>query len=101
MKVIDAHIHFSNINSFLVTAREISKVDYSYQGYCQSFAQHQVVASVGMGLQETKKDGFPDRECGNPMLLDLHPQLPDNVYYCLGVNPYKLHGDQKNTELDK
>jgi uncharacterized protein len=71
MKIIDAHIHFSNIQSFKDTAKAISIVDYSYEGFSESFAKSKVVASIGMGIQEKSAGAFPDNKCRNPMILDL------------------------------
>lgn len=32
MKIIDAHIHYSNIDTFKDTAKNLSFVDYSFEG---------------------------------------------------------------------
>ncbi|MFT8321029.1 MAG: TatD family hydrolase [Bacillus sp. (in: firmicutes)] len=90
MKVIDAHIHFSKINSFQHTADHLSKVDYSYEGLKAEMKAANIVLAIGMGVTETENIGFPDCEAVTPMGLDLHGTLPDHVVYCAGINPYDM-----------
>lgn len=101
MQIIDTHIHFSKINSFINTAKELSKVDYSTTGYEEEFKKNNVIKSIGMGLTEQSKGGFPDRESPNPMLLDLETNIPGSLYTCVGVNPIKLAGQSKELEARK
>ncbi|KMK74923.1 amidohydrolase family protein [Alkalihalobacillus pseudalcaliphilus] len=93
MKIIDAHIHYSNIQSFHQTANERSLVQYSKGGYEQEFAQANVVLSIAMGVTEVNQNGFPDNEAKTPMGVDLSEKKPNNVVYCLGINPYTLDQD--------
>ena len=89
MKIIDAHIHFSNIKSFHDVS-EKSNVDYSLEGFNKEFKD---VIAIGMGVTE-KDDVFPDSTAINPMTLDLDTN-PDNLYVCLGYNPeqdYNIEG---------
>lgn len=81
MKIIDAHIHFSNIKSFHEVS-ETSKVDYSLQGFKEEFKD---IIAIGMGVTENK-EVFPDSSALNPMTLDLASN-PNNLYHCLGFNP--------------
>ncbi|GKU80580.1 amidohydrolase family protein [Paenibacillus sp. L3-i20] len=90
MKIIDAHMHLSQIAEFHRTAKELSFVDYSVAGILQEYAENNVVLGIGMGLTETKADGFPDAESITPMGLDLTDALPPQLVYCLGINPFKL-----------
>ncbi|WP_312117842.1 amidohydrolase family protein [Brevibacillus reuszeri] len=90
MKIIDAHMHLSHIEEFKRTATEQSFVDYSVEGLLQEYAENGVVLGIGMGLTEKQKDGFPDAEAITPMGLDLTDELPQNLVYCLGINPFKL-----------
>lgn len=90
MKIIDAHMHLSNIEEFKRTAEELSFVDYSNQGIVEEYKRNNVVLGIGMGLTETEKNGFPDTSASTPMGLDLEAQLPANIVYCAGVNPYQL-----------
>lgn len=93
MKIIDAHIHFSNIKSFHDVAKK-SKVDYSLKGFESEFED---VVAVGMGLTETT-DVFPSNDTTNPMKLDLDKN-PSNMYHCLGFNPlmeYNLDDFEKH-----
>lgn len=60
MKIIDAHIHYSNIGSFKETARDLSFVDYSYNGLKEEMRKADIVLAIGMGVTETPEMGFPD-----------------------------------------
>ncbi len=82
MKIIDAHIHYSNIESFKEVSDK-SKVDYSLEGFKKEFKD---IVAIGMGVTETVSGGFPDAFATNPMTLDLD-QNPENLYTCLGFNP--------------
>lgn len=90
MKIIDAHMHLSKIEEFKRTAAEKSYVDYSVAGILQEYAENGVVLGIGMGLTETQPEGFPDPEAVTPMGLDLTTELPPQLVYCLGINPFKL-----------
>lgn len=89
-KIIDAHIHLSNIQSFKETAQLLSKVDYSIDGVQAEMEAANIVLAIGMGVTETPKMGFPDNEANTPMGLDLGESLPKTIVYCAGINPYKL-----------
>lgn len=104
MKIIDAHMHLSHIEEFKRTAAEKSFVDYSAAGILQEYAENGVVLGIGMGLTETKKEGFPDPDSATPMGLDLAETLPPQIVCCLGVNPFKLDGEalqQLEADLQK
>jgi len=88
-KIIDAHMHFSNIQKFHKAA-ETSGVDYSYNGYLKECAVNNVVASVCMGLAETTIAAFPDNAAPSPMIADLDPKRPPGLNLCLGINPHSL-----------
>ncbi|MED1793262.1 amidohydrolase family protein [Brevibacillus nitrificans] len=90
MKIIDAHMHLSQIEEFKRTAAEKSFVDYSITGILQEYAENGVVLGIGMGLTETQPDGFPDAKTVTPMGLDLTEELPPQLVYCLGINPFTL-----------
>ncbi|RNA69439.1 amidohydrolase family protein [Alteribacter keqinensis] len=101
MKIIDAHVHFSHIQSFHHTAETLSHIDYSLEGYNKEFADANVVFSVAMGLREIKGgEGFPDSAPPTPMGLDLAPHLPKNMGVCAGINPYRL-GKQELMQLER
>ncbi|NLO38348.1 MAG: amidohydrolase [Ruminiclostridium sp.] len=89
MKIIDAHIHFSNIESFKQTARDLSFLDYSKAGFMKQFREANVMLAIGMGLSEQAPDGFPDQTSPNPMLLDLE-DMPGGIVLCPGINPLNL-----------
>lgn len=90
MKIIDAHMHLSRIEEFKTTAAEKSLVDYSVSGILQEYAENGVLLGIGMGLTETKQGGFPDAEASTPMNLDMTDELPPQLVYCLGINPFNL-----------
>ncbi|WP_214484279.1 TatD family hydrolase [Bacillus sp. SM2101] len=90
MKIIDAHLHFSNINSFFQTADEMSKVNYSSEGIVKEFEDANVVLGIAMGLTETSNQGFPSKYAQTPMGIDLSSSIPPSIVYCAGVNPYTL-----------
>ncbi|PLR81072.1 amidohydrolase [Bacillus canaveralius] len=99
MKIIDAHMHFSKINSFHETARRLSFVDYSFDGILTEYKQANVVLGIGMGLTETGDMGFPDDAASTPMGLDLSESLPGNIVYCAGINPFDC-GEQALKRLE-
>ncbi|MCE7791199.1 amidohydrolase family protein [Salipaludibacillus sp. CUR1] len=101
MKIIDAHIHVSHIQSFYQTAKKMSRVDYSFRGLKKEMEQNGVTLAVGMGVREIEGGtGFPDKAPPTPMGLDLLPEGHKSVYCCTGVNPYKL-GRKELARLEK
>ncbi|WP_417900092.1 amidohydrolase family protein [Bacillus haimaensis] len=90
MKIIDAHVHFSEIASFHDTAKRLSNLSYSYDGLLQEWREHHVVGGVAMGVTETVHNGFPDYQSNTPMGLDLAASIPKNLVYCPGINPFKM-----------
>lgn len=101
MKIIDAHIHFSDIDVLKKTALEISHLDYSSDGLLSEFEESNVVLGIGMGLNEVKGGTFPCEEVSNPMTLDLEEKISDRIACCVGINPSTLDGDKKNEQLLK
>ncbi len=101
MKIIDAHIHFSNVDVLKKTAQEISHLEYSSNGLKSEFEESNVVLGIGMGLNEVKKGAFPCKEASNPMILDLEEKIPDRIVCCVGINPFNLEGDKKDEQLSK
>jgi uncharacterized protein len=91
MKIIDAHMHLSNIREFHQTAKQLSFVNYSNEGIIQEYKDAGVVLGIGMGLSETSGVGFPDPNALTPMGLDLEETIPPNIVYCAGVNPHTLN----------
>ncbi|WP_054709933.1 amidohydrolase family protein [Bacillus sp. JCM 19041] len=89
MKLIDAHVHFSQIDSFRKTATEISAIAYTRSGLDTEFKEANVVASVGMGLEESVSGAFPDKKA--PALMGLTiPDRPQTMGICIGINPFAL-----------
>jgi len=129
MKIIDAHTHFSNIAAFHYAAYT-SGVDFTYDGLITEQSEWDIVASVCMGLVETRPGVFPDKNApafmwahlpakpessvyaGDCSLQDasshvniadispLHGDCPSNMYVCLGVNPHTIN-DEKVAVLDR
>ncbi|WP_078380270.1 amidohydrolase family protein [Sutcliffiella halmapala] len=101
MKIIDAHVHFSNIGSFHDTANRLSQLSYSYEGLLQEWKENNVVAGVAMGVTETIHNNFPDYESQTPMGLDLADSVPRNLVHCVGINPFKMdERNKRELELD-
>jgi uncharacterized protein len=100
MKIIDAHMHYSNIESFKYTAKDLSKLDYSYDGIIKEYERAGVVLGIAMGLTEKEVEGFPDPLAATPMGIDLDEKIPENVVYCAGINPYHL-GEKERMELEE
>lgn len=87
-RIIDCHIHPPFEAKCFVDIAELNGINYSKEGLIADWKRNNVVAGIAMGLSETKEYAFPDKEAENPMLpgsLD----LPDNLFFCLGVNPYR------------
>jgi predicted TIM-barrel fold metal-dependent hydrolase len=90
MRIIDAHLHFSNILSFRDAAADISRVAYTAAGLRAEQTRCGIVAGIGMGLSETVPGGFPDELAATPMGLDLEPDWPEGMHACVGINPIDL-----------
>lgn len=101
MKIIDAHIHFSDIVAFKETSQTESHVRYTSDGLLEEFKQAGVVAAVGMGVSEINAGAFPDSKALNPMMLDLEASLPANLFTCVGINPSTLHHDGQLEALEQ
>ncbi|WP_132282774.1 amidohydrolase family protein [Natranaerovirga hydrolytica] len=94
MKVIDAHLHFSNREGFKNTAKEIGQVDYSATGLKKSFQSANIVAGVIMGTPSRETNqvyGYPDEFIYEDGTLDC-------LFSCVGVNSERLIEDAE-TEL--
>ncbi|MCL2409219.1 MAG: amidohydrolase [Oscillospiraceae bacterium] len=90
MKIIDAHIHYSDIEAFRQCARDMSLVDYSEEGFVRETAENQVVRSVCMGLFENTPGAFPDAGANTPMLAKLTDEMPPGMSLCIGINPHTV-----------
>jgi hypothetical protein len=91
MQIIDAHLHFSQIETFHQTAINLSGVKYSSEGLRTEYSSAKVALGIAMGVTETAPGEFPDCEVKNPMMTDLEPVLPENLVQCIGINPGCLH----------
>ena len=100
MKIIDAHVHFSNIAAFKNCAEHTSLVDYSAEGYLRETEANGVARSVCMGLTETNSASFPDEGSKTPMLADFAETLPKGMLLCLGINPHTLSNESVD-ELER
>ncbi len=60
MKIIDAHMHYSKISSFIQASRQ-NGVDYSPPGLVTEGEKNQISAGICMGLCETGDGSFPDK----------------------------------------
>ncbi|MCL2577641.1 MAG: amidohydrolase family protein [Defluviitaleaceae bacterium] len=95
MKIIDAHMHFSNIQAFY-SAAEDAGVDYSYDGYLSERLAAGIETSVCMGLTEATPYAFPCQSTPTPMIADLTENPPPGLHTCLGINPNTLDSDALN-----
>ncbi|ABR50341.1 amidohydrolase 2 [Alkaliphilus metalliredigens QYMF] len=93
MKIIDAHLHFSEVKRFRNCAEKISQINYSMEGLKEDFESNEIVTGIAMGLEETHDKAFPDAEQRNPMEANLEGTLPSWLKYCLGINPLQLKND--------
>ncbi|REJ09178.1 amidohydrolase family protein [Halobacillus trueperi] len=103
MKIVDAHIHFSSIQSFKDTGKDLSRVDYTKEGLRKEMKDGDIVFAIAMGVTEGK-EGFPDRQVQTPMGLDLDETLPPGLGVCPGVNPFCLNQeamDRLETKLQE
>jgi len=100
MKIIDAHVHYSDVFSFHECTKELSYVDYSFEGFIKESKENNVVRSVCMGLSESTKGGFPDLNAQTPMLANLTDKLPDGMAVCLGINPHTIN-DRSLGEIEE
>ncbi|MGI1659731.1 MAG: amidohydrolase family protein [Desulfitobacterium sp.] len=94
MKIIDAHLHFSNRNGFKETANNISQVEFSAQGLKKEFEQAGVAAGIIMSTPSRE----PDKPSGSPKEFDLEDGTVEGLLSCVGVNPERLKEDYR--ELD-
>lgn len=93
MKIIDAHMHYFNIEGFKTVA---ANAGYENTAACwqQICEENNIVFSVAMGNTED----VPNRYGGiSPRLIDLNAPFddvkynqPDNIGYCLGVKSEQI-----------
>jgi predicted TIM-barrel fold metal-dependent hydrolase len=89
MKIIDAHIHFSNIQSFKDAAL---KAKIPYNSDALRLMSEDIECFIGMGVTETESGLFPDHKAASPMELDLEVN-PDILKTVIGINPHTLDGN--------
>jgi predicted TIM-barrel fold metal-dependent hydrolase len=107
VKIIDAHLHFSDIESMRGAALRAG-LDYSVAGLRLEQEAAGVVLGVCMGINErgelrarrrmTVATLYP---APNPMLPDLTSPLPDNMVWCAGVNAVRLRREDARVELER
>lgn len=88
LKVIDAHLHFSNKEGFKETATKIGHLEYSAKGLKEAFEQSGVVAGVVMTTPRREELSSQDE-------LILEDGSLDCLLSCVGVNPEKLKEDDQ------
>lgn len=91
MKIIDAHLHFSNTEGLKKTAMDIGQVDYSARGLKEEFEESDVIAGIVM----TTAGRDPHQSPVYPIEIALEDGRPDNLLSCLGVNPIQLQEDSR------
>jgi len=90
MKIIDAHVHFSQNRGLSNHAEQVSLVDYSLEGYLKECAANGVVSTVCMGSGERSNDPDDPNQIDHPMLADLTQVPPAGMFVCAGINPYRI-----------
>ena len=91
MKIVDAHLHFSNRAGFEETARMIGHITYSAKGLKQEFEQAGIVAGIVMSTpdhEESPASGYPKE-------FVLEDGTLDCLLSCVGVNPELLKKDSR------
>ena len=103
MKIIDAHLHFSQGHAFKETAFHLSNVDYSAEGYIKETEENDIIHSICMGIKGDPQGQLPDYEAETPMMADLDTTLPASMSLCMGINPLTLnsHAIERMDELIK
>jgi predicted TIM-barrel fold metal-dependent hydrolase len=93
MKIIDAHLHFSDREGFKKTAREIAEVPYTAQGLRNEYKSANVVAGIVMTSPGREGSLTPSGKSRELMLED---GTLDNLFACVGINPVDLSKDPKS-----
>lgn len=89
MKIIDAHLHFSNSEGLKETAEIIGEVDYSGNGLVREFEKSNVVAGIVMSVPDAATYLLSDFSLNlKGKNKDLYP-----LVNCVGIDPTKLLQD--------
>jgi predicted TIM-barrel fold metal-dependent hydrolase len=92
VKIIDAHLHFSNREGFKKTAREVAEVPYTAKGLKEEFDSVDVAA--GIVMTSPGRDPLPSSGESREMVLE--DGSLDCLLACVGVNPIDLKKDRKS-----
>lgn len=105
MGVIDAHVHFADVQS-LRFAAELAGIDYTSRGLNLELDRAGVELCVCMGIVESganlgrrKLLATSLYPSPNPMLPNLDATLPTRLAWCPGVNPVRLNSEEGTQEL--
>lgn len=90
MRIIDAHLHFSDTPNLKNTAVEIAQVAYSAQGLKNEFENAGVVAGVVMTTGRRE----PDQSTSQAVELMVEGSTLDCLLACVGINPFLLEKDK-------
>ncbi|MCL2189571.1 MAG: amidohydrolase [Defluviitaleaceae bacterium] len=91
-KIIDAHMHFSDVQAFY-TAAEEAGITYTRESYLAECEAAGIEKAVCMGLVEATPHMFPDALSPTPMTANLCEDVPSSIFTCLGINPHNLDAD--------
>lgn len=99
MKIIDAHLHFSNREGFKKTATEVAEVPYSAKGLRSEFESVNVKA--GIVMTTAGRDPHPSSGFSHDLVLE--DGSLDCLLSCVGANPVELQKNKKNElfEIEK
>lgn len=95
MRIIDAHLHFSNSEGLKETARGIAGVEYSATGLKKEFTE----ANVALGIVMTTPVRDHSQVKGHPFHLALEDGGMDSLVACVGVNPQLLQKDKNELAI--
>ena len=89
MKIIDAHLHFSEREHFRRTAETVAEVAFSAKGLRSEYE----IAGVTAGIVMTSPGREPLPSSGYSRELELKDGSIENLLACIGVNPVDLSND--------
>jgi predicted TIM-barrel fold metal-dependent hydrolase len=89
LKIIDAHLHFSEREHFRRTAETVAEVAFSAKGLRSEYE----IAGVTAGIVMTSPGREPLPSSGYSRELELKDGSIENLLACIGVNPVDLSND--------
>jgi predicted TIM-barrel fold metal-dependent hydrolase len=94
LKIIDAHLHFSDTLPLKNTAENIAQVEYTAKGLRREFAEAGVIAGIVMTTGRRK----PGQGISQAIELTLEDGTLDCLLACVGINPFELKKNKNEIE---